>query len=264
MAGPAKKEFMSKEIVVKNTYPNPALMPNNSASCIEECKSMRLQNNNVKSCDTNSRIPQIDLSHVMMEDAVPDGSCIIKKLSARHWPSFIPYNSIRNKVSNSSCNSSFDPLSHESAVEVKRKWRKDQIFQSGKSSINSSWRKVTILWSGWLEKRSSGIIGLWQARRFELRQEPISAGGASGHRVVLQYTGRGSNGCEETKRLELIDARRDSGHDVVGRACLSVGAVGRSGRVLLGSASAWETASLLSCMALLLPPVTTDLHSIKS
>ena len=132
------------------------------------------------------------------------------------------------------------------------------MFKTSNGSFYSSWRKVTFLWSGWLQKRGSGLVGLWQARWFELRQEPISEDGSRRHCAVLQYIGRGSSGGEETKRLELTDARRDCGHDGAGRTCLSLGVVGRRGRVLLGSASGHEAESLLSCIALILPPPADD------
>ena len=121
-----------------------------------------------------------------------------------------------------------------------------------------SWRKhkITVLWCGWLQKRSSGLVGRWQTRWFELRQEPISADGVSRSRAVLQSTWRGSRDrSEAVKRLEITDARRDCGHDGAGRACLSVGAAGRwGGRVLLGAVSDREAASLLSCIAFVMRP----------
>ncbi len=194
-----------------------------------------------------------------MEGSKLDGSCKIIKSRSKPWPSFIPYASMESLGSplldsstNKSCN---DLTCLESTAEYRRK---NQIFQTNNSSFHSSWKKVTFLWRGWLQKRSSGIVGQWQSRWFELRQEPATVGGVSVNRVVLQYIGRGSHGGEEAKRLELIDARRDCGHDVEGRVCLSVGAVGRSGRVLLGSASGCEAESLLSCISLVLLPPTAD------
>jgi hypothetical protein len=197
----------------------------------------------------------------------PNDGGQLNKSKVKPWTSFINFATLKQvrldllsgSFSKPSCaESKSTQVSTETAAEVKRKWRQEQIslLRTINCSINSSWRKrqITVLWCGWLQKRSSGIVGRWQARWFELRQEPNPEDGAGANRAVLQYTGRGSSGSEEAKRLEITDARRDCGHDGAGRACLSVGAAGRGGRVLLGAVSDREAASLLSCIAFVMRP----------
>ncbi len=110
------------------------------------------------------------------------------------------------------------------------------------------------MWCGWLSKRVSGILGRWQPRWFELRQEPGSSSGTCApSRAVLQYTGRGSDGGDETKRLELIAAaRRACLRDGERRPCLSVEVAGRKGRVLLAAGTEREARDLLSCIVAIL------------
>ncbi len=204
----------------------------------------------VEACEQDAVFPTIPLFeqlNLWKETSVQEESCKCIEPKSKQWPSFMPY---------ASC-ASPSLFSDESATDVKRKWRQSQI--SNHRSLNcagdySSWRKgqITFLWCGWLKKQSSGIVSRWQARWFELRQEPVSAGGSKGFRAVLQYKGRGSDGGEEVKRLDIINVRRDRGHDGTGRACLSVKVAGRSGRVLLGAESDREAASLHSCIAFVL------------
>jgi hypothetical protein len=56
------------------------------------------------------------------------------------------------------------------AVEIKCKWRQQQISMQSKFSkpIDSSWRtrQITCLRCGWLLKRASNIAGRWQERWF--------------------------------------------------------------------------------------------------
>ncbi len=225
-------------------------------------------NNGVKAHQShqNVSVPQLQLSYRKAELSTPDGSFRIAKWKVYLWPSFMSYTCTEKLESpNLPCDTAPSksfcaaPTSTviEPAAHVKRKWRQNKVTQSFERSISSqgsgcSWRKIKFLWCGWLLKQSSGILGQWQARWFELRQEPVSACGSRGNRAVLQYNGRGSDGVEKLKRLELIDVCRDCGHDGTGRTCLSVRAVGRSGRVLLGSGSDGEAASLLSCISLIL------------
>ena len=144
-------------------------------------------------------------------------------------------------------------------AEVKRKWRQQQISAQSKlnASVNSSWRKsqTSCVWCGWLSKRSSGILERWQPRWFELRQEPGSQWTSrAALRAVLQYTGRGRDGREETKRLELVAARRICEHDSDGRVCLSVRVAGRTGHRVLAAGTEREARDLLACVAAILPP----------
>ncbi len=98
-------------------------------------------------------------------------------------------------------------------------------------------------------------MGRWQPRWFELRQEPGSHDGRRApHRAVLQYAGRGRDGGEETKRLELLSARRSPAHDGAGRACVAVEVAGRSGRTLLAARTEREARDLAACVAAALPP----------
>jgi hypothetical protein len=204
---------------------------------------------------------------------VSEVSCLQTKSKGKLWAGFIPYATLE-KVrldlfsgfsSKSSCVPSKNAnVRNETAAETKRKWRRDQIssLRTLNCAVNSSWRnrQISFLWSGLLQKKSSCIVSRWQARWFELRQEPVSSCSASGNRAVLQYSGRGVDGGEELKRLEIIDVRRDCGHDGMGRACLSVKVVGRSGRVLLGSGSDGEAASLISCIKYILRPPAAEEH----
>jgi hypothetical protein len=239
---------------------------NDYFNTIKQCKDSNC-NESVFHHETHS----CDPCNVLMGNKTTSRDlCQQTKSKSKPWPSFSLFTSVKQvrfdllSGSFSSCAASkTEQNSNESAAEVKRKWRHKQIslLRTLNCSINSSWRKrqITALWSGWLEKRSSGIVRLWQARWFELRQEPISQGDGSGlgHHAVLQYTGRGIDGCEMVKRLEIIDARRDCQHDGAGRACLSVGVAGRGGRVLLRAGSDSEAASLLSCIAFIVrsPPM---------
>ena len=142
-----------------------------------------------------------------------------------------------------------------SAVEIKCKWRQQQISIQSKFSkpIDSSWRtrQITCLWCGWLLKRASNIVGRWQDRWFELHRE-ATADRAPAHCAVLQYIGRGRDGGEVSKRLKLVDARRE--HDWEERACVSVAVVGRRGRVMLAAPSDLAAADLLSQIAAILRP----------
>ena len=186
------------------------------------------------------------------------------KSKAHIWPNIMPYvslNKIGRALFTGSSSKLCKPASNTSAAEVKRKWRQEQIVMQRNlnSTINSSWRKrqITSLWCGWLLKRSSGIVGRWQRRWFELRQEPGSPCGSCEPRAVLQYTGRGSDGGEAVKRLELVTARRICEHDHAGRAGVAVGIAGRSGRVLLAAETEWAAGELMSCIASILRQSTT-------
>jgi hypothetical protein len=233
-------------------------------------ETANLKVNRVNALDENpgvAAVLQSKQSTLGTETITKDPSNKITKSNDKLWACFLQFAVLGRKdplltagpSPKPSCAHSTSSMSNGSAVEVKRKWRQVQIsnIRAINCVIDSSWRKsqIPILWCGWLQKRSSGIAERWQARLFELRQEPNpTCGDANGNRAVLQYYGRGGNGGENAKRLELIDARRDKGHDGAGRACFSVVASGRSGRVLLGAASERETASLLSCIRFIMRP----------
>ncbi len=148
-----------------------------------------------------------------------------------------------------------------SAAAVKKKWRYQQILIQKKFSltINSTWRKVqiTCLWCGVLRKRASHILGIWQARWFELRREPVSPDLSQKFRAVLQYESRGSSGSKATKKLVLLDARSDAYSE--DRTCVSVAIAGRTGRMLLAAASERAAGELLSHIAAILRP-RQDVH----
>ena len=143
------------------------------------------------------------------------------------------------------------------AVEIKCKWRQQQISIQSKFSkpIDSSWRtrQIPCLWCGWLLKRASNIVGRWQERWFELHRE-AAADRPSAHYAVLQYIGRGRDGGEVAKRLKLVNARRE--HDWEERACVSVAVAGRRGRVLLAAPSDLAAADLLTQIAAIMRPPT--------
>jgi hypothetical protein len=226
-------------------------------------ETLSLQNIKVDVIEGNL-VDTVQQSDLTTETSATDGSFMITKSNAKPWLCLLPYAAMGKRNSTLMTRSSSEPssaasasnLSQEAAAEVKRRWRQGKIsvIKAINCVVDSSWRtrQTTVIWSGWLQKRSSGIVGRWQTRWFELRQEPITEYGLRGHRhrAVLQYTGRGSDGGDEVKRLELIDARRDCEHDLAGCACLSVEVAGRSGHVLLGAGSDREAASLLSCIAL--------------
>lgn len=230
-------------------------------------ESANLKVNRVNALDENpgvAAVLQSKQSTLGTETITKDPSNKITKSNDKLWACFLQFAVLGRKdplltagpSPKPSCAHSTSSMSNGSAVEVKRKWRQVQIsnIRAINCVIDSSWRKsqIPILWCGWLQKRSSGILGRWQTRWFELRQEPVSDDGKGGFKAVLQYTTRGKDGREAEKRLELIDACRDCQRDVRGRACISVGAAGRRERVLLGLGSDPEACSLCSSVAVIL------------
>jgi hypothetical protein len=192
-------------------------------------------------------------------DDFPNGNTAKRKKSLIDLISCVSLHNVEGKFSRSP-SSPRSKISEgtqlcEKAIDIKCKWRQQQISIQNKHSlpINSSWRtcQITCLWCGWLLKRASNIVGRWQERWFELRRK-VASDRSSAHCAVLQYTRRDRNGRDSVKQLTLVDARRE--YDPDGRACVSVSTAERRGRVLLAADSDRAAEELLVQIAAILRP----------